>query len=101
MLRDYAERAWRWLTRRKHPPFDPFSSVRQPVRRGPPSRNAGVALAEPTRRRSINLLVPFLGSSAVHTPGASGGTRADRGAAPLSSRAQRTFPTDSSSDCVK
>lgn len=55
MVRVYAERFWQWLSGRT-PPQDPYSSVRQPVRRGPPSLNAAVALDEPTPRLSINLL---------------------------------------------
>jgi len=52
MLRDYARRLARWLTGRRQPPDDPYSSVRQPVRRSPPSLNASVALDEP--RRLVN-----------------------------------------------
>lgn len=55
MLLDYAERLLRWLRKRNPPTGDPWSSVRQPVRRGPPSRNAGVALQEPHPKRLINL----------------------------------------------
>jgi hypothetical protein len=55
MLRNYAERALRWLSGRKPPPDDPESFVRQPVRRGPPSLSAGVALEEPTPPGSIHL----------------------------------------------
>ena len=47
MVRRYAKRVLKWLTGRDRPPEDPFSSVRQPVRRGPPSLSAGIALAEP------------------------------------------------------
>jgi hypothetical protein len=61
MLRDYAERAFRWLRGRRPPPSDPYSSVRQPVRRGPPSLAAGVALQEPTPRSSgINVFGAML-----------------------------------------
>jgi hypothetical protein len=55
MLRDYAERVVRWLSGRRPPPHDPDSLVRQPVRRGPPSLAAGVALQEPRPPSSINL----------------------------------------------
>jgi hypothetical protein len=55
MLRDYARRLARWLTGRRPPPDDPYSSVRQPVRRGPPSLNASVALDEPRPWRNTNL----------------------------------------------
>jgi hypothetical protein len=54
-LREYAERAWNWLRKRGAPPHDPWSRVRQPLRRGPSSRGAGVALDEPAPRRSLNL----------------------------------------------
>jgi len=60
MLRDYAERALGWLRGRKPPPSDPYSSVRQPVRRGPPSLAAGVALEEPAPLSSLNLFGALL-----------------------------------------
>jgi len=60
MLRDYADRVYRWLSGRKRPPGDPDSFVRQPVRRGPPSRSAGVALEEPQPPSSINLFGAML-----------------------------------------
>jgi hypothetical protein len=55
MFGDYADRVFRWLRGRKPPPSDPDSFVRQPVRRGPPSLAAGVALEEPAPPSSINL----------------------------------------------
>jgi hypothetical protein len=60
MLRDYAERVMRWLNRRRRPPNDPDSFVRHPVRRGPPSLNAAVALEEPAPRRLIDLFGALL-----------------------------------------
>ncbi len=47
MLRRYVVKIKEWLLGRKAPPEDPYASVRQPVRRGPPSLRAGVALEEP------------------------------------------------------
>ena len=55
MLRDYVQRLMRFLTGRKPPPHDPWSLVRQPLRRGPPSLNAAIALEEPAPQRSLNL----------------------------------------------
>jgi hypothetical protein len=56
MFGDYADRVLRWLSGRKPPPpGDPDSMVRQPVRRGPPSLAAGVALEEPAPQSSLNL----------------------------------------------
>lgn len=40
---------------RRHPPGDPWSRVRQPLRRGPSSRSAGVALEEPPARGITDL----------------------------------------------
>jgi hypothetical protein len=60
MLREYAKHVFGWLRGRKPPPGDPYSSVRQPVRRGPPSLAAGVALEEPAPRSSINLFGAML-----------------------------------------
>jgi hypothetical protein len=60
MLRDYADRVFRWFGGRKPPPHDPDSFVRQPVRRGPPSLAAGVALEEPTPRSNLNLFGAML-----------------------------------------
>jgi len=55
MLRNYADRVFRWLGGRKPPPHEPDAFVRQPVRRGPPTLAAAVALEEPAPRSSINL----------------------------------------------
>jgi hypothetical protein len=61
MFGDYANRVFRWLSGRKPPPpSDPDSFVRQPVRRGPPSLAAGVALEEPAPPSSINLFGTML-----------------------------------------
>lgn len=65
MLGDYADRLFRWLSGRKPPPpSDPDSLVRQPVRRGPPSLAAGVALEEPAPRSSLNLFGVMLRKAA-------------------------------------
>jgi hypothetical protein len=66
MFRDYAERALGWLRGRRPPPGDPDSFVRQPVRRGPPSLAAGVALEEPAPRSSINLFGAMLKKASRH-----------------------------------
>jgi len=66
MLRDYAKRIFCWLSGRTPPPSDPYSPVRQPVRRGPPSLAAGIALDEPTPRRSINLFGAVLKKPSTH-----------------------------------
>jgi hypothetical protein len=55
MLGNFADRVLRWLSGRRSPPSDSYSSVRQPIRRGPPSLAAGVALEEPAPQSSINL----------------------------------------------
>jgi hypothetical protein len=60
MFGEYADRLFRWLRGRKPPPSDPYSFVRQPIRRGPPSLAAGVALEEPAPRSSINLFGAML-----------------------------------------
>jgi hypothetical protein len=65
MLRDYADRVFRWLSGRRPPPDDPDSFVRQPVRRGPPSLAAGVALEEPAPRSSTNLFGLMLKKSSA------------------------------------
>jgi hypothetical protein len=69
-LRDYAGRVFRWLGGRKPsghkpPPDDPESFVRQPVRRGPPSLSAGVALEEPAPPSSLNLFGVMLKKSSA------------------------------------
>lgn len=46
MLRRLAN-MWRAIRRRNQSPEDPYASVRHPVRRGPPSNSAAVALDEP------------------------------------------------------
>jgi hypothetical protein len=58
MLQHYVKRALRWLRGPKPPPHDPDSFVRQPVRRGPPSLAAGVALEEPAPPNKLNLFGP-------------------------------------------
>jgi hypothetical protein len=60
MFGNYADRLFRWLRGRRPPPGDLDSFVRQPVRRGPPSLAAGVALEEPASRSSINLFGAML-----------------------------------------
>jgi hypothetical protein len=55
LLHNYIERVLRWLTGRRPPPEEPFNSVRQPVRRGPPTRSARVALEEPPPLQRINV----------------------------------------------
>lgn len=66
MLGDYAGRFFRWLSGRRPPPDDPYAGVRQPVRRGPPSRAAGVALAEPVPRSFVNLFGTLLKKPSGH-----------------------------------
>jgi hypothetical protein len=70
MFRVLAELVYRWLGSRKAapddrkpPPDDPYSPVRQPVRRGPPSLAAGVALEEPAPQTRLNLFGPALKKS--------------------------------------
>jgi hypothetical protein len=63
MLRDCADRVLRWFAGRKPPPDDPDAFVRQPVRRGPPSRSAGIALEEPVPQSSLNLFGAMLKKS--------------------------------------
>lgn len=55
MLREFAQRIMHWFTGRGSPPEDPFSAVRQPVRRSPPTLSAGVALDEPAPPRRTNV----------------------------------------------
>lgn len=54
LLRNYVECILRWLTGRRPPPEDPFNAVRQPVRRGPPTRSARVALEQPLPLQRTN-----------------------------------------------
>jgi hypothetical protein len=54
MLRRYAFELREWLFGHRKPPEDPYASVCQPVRRGPPNLRAGVALDEPPPRKWFN-----------------------------------------------
>jgi hypothetical protein len=65
MLQQYVDRALRWLRALQPrgpqpPPDDRDSFVRQPVRRGPPSLAAGVALEEPVPPSNLNLFGALL-----------------------------------------
>jgi hypothetical protein len=62
MLGKYIDRAMSWF-RGPKPPEDPDAGVRQPVRRVPPSRSAGVALEEPVPPSNLNLFGILLGKS--------------------------------------
>lgn len=55
LLEELKQKVRSWIRRGPFRPEDPWSRVRQPVRRGPSSRGAGVALEEPPPRRFTDL----------------------------------------------
>jgi hypothetical protein len=55
-FRRFAANVRRWFTgQNPEPPEDPYSSVRHPVRRGPPSRASAVAMEEPPEPKHLML----------------------------------------------